>query len=188
MSDEDDDDSFPKDELNQIVVLPSNSPTNNRRSSKNQTLRATQEDLEYYEATLAEREQFLNADQVVRNSKGQDTLALLAAVKQQMAREAAALAYLRDQKDRIGADSSAVSAKRIEALKKISDIELEMRKIGVDQIDVHSEKMQRIFQLWIDTIREVSEQTLRPEDADLFFNRLTTAMAGWMEKAQELVR
>jgi len=148
----------------------------------------TAEDLEQYEATVEERELFIANDPVVRSAAGRDPVTLLGTLKAEVAREAAALVYQRIENEKMGKDISQVSGRRIDALKKIADIEMEMRKIGFDQLDVHSEKFQRVFKLWIETIRSVAEHTLNPEQLDLFFNRLSTEMEGWEEKAEDLVR
>lgn len=150
--------------------------------------RPTAEDLEHYAATADERAAFIDNDPVVKTARGRDPLVLLATLKAEVAREAAALVYQRIENEKMGKDISQVSSRRIDALKKIADIELEMRKIGFDQIDVHSEKLQRIFKLWIETIRQVAEQTLSPEQLDLFFNRLSTELDGWEDKAADVIR
>lgn len=148
----------------------------------------TAEDREQYEATREEREHALANDPVVRSAAGRDPLALLSTLKAEVAREAAALAYQRVLNEQMGRDISQVSARRIDALKKIADIEMEMRKIGFDMVDVHGEKMQRIFKLFVEIVGEVAAATLNPEQLDLFINRLTTSMEGWEDKAEELVR
>lgn len=148
----------------------------------------TAEDLERYNNTSGERDEFIANDPVVRGSATRDPLLFLNTLKQEVAREAASMAYQRQLNEKMGRDISQVSKARIDALKKIADIEMEMRKIGFDQIDVYGEKFQKIFKLWITTIRDVASVTLTAEQLDLFFNRLTTEMDGWEDKAAELVR
>lgn len=148
----------------------------------------TKEDLEYYAETLGERQQFVADDLVVRSAEKHDPLALLSTLKSEVAREAAALGYHRMLLEQMGKDITSVSGRRIDALKKIADIEMEMRKIGFEQINVYGEKFQKIFKLWIEAIRKVAEQTLSPEQLDLFFNRLSTEMDGWEDQAADLVR
>jgi len=148
----------------------------------------TKEDLEYYASTLEERRQFVADDPVVRVAAGKDPIVLLATLKGEVAREAAALGYQRLLNEQMGKDITAISSRRIDALKKMADIEMEMRKIGFEQVDVRGEKFQKIFKLWIETIKVVAEQVLNSEQLDLFFNRLTTEMDNWEEKAEELVR
>ena len=88
----------------------------------------------------------------------------------------------------MGKDITTVSGRRIDALKKIADMEMEMRKVGFDQLDVYSEKFQKILKLWIGMIEAVAQDILEPEQLDLFFNRLSSEMEGWEEKAADLVR
>src|SRR4030042_6543578 len=148
----------------------------------------TKEDLEYYEKTYEESCKFIDEDPVVCGAKGRDTLAFLATLKAEVAREAAALVYQRVVLEKMGKDITQISGRRIDALKKIADIEMEMLKIGFDHIDVRSEKFQKVFKMWIETIQSVAEQVLSPEELDLFFNRLSTEMEGWEDKAEDLVR
>lgn len=176
----------------QVLFVPPKNPTGGKalgtRPRSMVRNRPSQEDLEYYEALQEEREQFVAGDPVVQNAAGRDPLQLLSALKKEVARETASLAYQRIINERMGRDSSSISGRRIDALKKIADIELEMHKIGFDQIDLHGEKLQRVFQLWIEIVKDAAVATLGAEQLDLFFNRLTTAMDGWEERAADLVR
>lgn len=150
--------------------------------------RPTEEELELHEQHAQELQQIIAEDPVVQNSAGKDSLALLSTLKSEVAKEAAALAHQRLILQRQNKDITSVSSRRIDALKKIADIEMEMRKIGFDQIDVHSEKFQRIFALWIGMIKDAAVETLDEKAADLFFNKLTNVMEGWEEQAEELVQ
>jgi hypothetical protein len=150
--------------------------------------RLSQDEQDELERREEERAQFIANDPVVQNANRKDPLSLLNALKMEVAREVAYLSYQRTLNDRLGKDSTPLVSRRIEAMKKIADIELEMRKIGVDHIDVHSEKFQKIFKFWIEMIQATAVATLGPEQSDLFFNRLTSEMEGWEEKAEELVR
>jgi len=176
-----------------LFVPPKNQPQSGGKALGNRPRgmvrnRPSQEDLEYYESLSEERERFVSSDPVVQNSSGKDPLSLLSALKKEVARETASLAYQRVINERMGRDTSSLSGRRIDALKKIADIELEMHKIGFDQLDVYSEKLQRVFQLWTEIVKDAAVATLGPEQLDLFFNRLTTAMDGWEERAADLVR
>lgn len=176
-----------------LFVPPKNQPQSGGKALGNRPQRIgrsrpSQDDLEYYEALAEEREQFVSGDPVVQNASGKDPLQLLSALKREVARETASLAYQRVVNERMGRDTSALSGRRIDALKKIADIELEMHKIGFDQLDLYSEKLQRVFQLWTEIVKDAAVATLGPEQLDLFFNRLTTAMDGWEERAADLIR
>jgi hypothetical protein len=181
---------------NQVLFLSSKSKAaaggkaagSRTRPSGSRFNKPTKEDLAYYEETAEERKKFIEEDAVVKSAEGKDPLALLSTLKTQVAREAAALVYQRVQHEMMGRDITQIAGRRIDALKKIADIEMEMRKIGFDQINVYSEKFQKIFKLWIEIIQYVAQETLAPEQLDLFFNRLQSEMDGWEEKAENLVR
>lgn len=180
---------------NQVVFLPSNvtaasggralapraRPTPTRQVS-------AQEEHDRALAMEEERRQFVASDPVVKTAAGKDSLAVLAALKMEVARESAVLAFARTVLERQGRDGSAISSRRIDALKKIADIEFEMRKVGVDQLDVTSEKFQRVLKFFLELVSSSAVATLNPQEADLFFNKLTTEMEGWVDKVAELVK
>ena len=149
----------------------------------------TTSDLEYHAAMVEEKAKFIDNDPVVNASqKHTDPLSMLAYIRTEVAKESSALHFQRLENEKHGKDTSQISTRRIDALKKIADIELELKKLGADVIDVHSEKFQLIFSIWIQIIREIAEDTMSAEQLDLFFNRLTTKMEGWEERAEEVLR
>lgn len=147
-----------------------------------------QEEAERIHALEEERRQFVASDPVVKTAAGKDSLAVLGALKMEVARETAVLAFARTLLERQGRDGSAISSRRIDALKKIADIELEMKKIGVDKLDVTSEKFQRVIKFFLELVSAAAVATLNQEQADLFFNRLTSEMEGWVDKVADLVK
>ena len=185
--------SFPKP--NQVVNIGDKSAAAGGRAGARRTKppgsRLNQQFTDTEQAAFdqedSERQQVVASDLVVQTSKAKDSLALLSAIKAEIALEAANLAYQRIKSERDGKDITMISARRIEALKKMSDIEMEMRKIGFEQIDVRGEKFQRIFMLFVEMVREAAEESLSSETLDIFFNKLTTKMDGWEEKAEEVI-
>jgi len=149
----------------------------------------TVKDLEYHAATVEEKAAFVENDPVVQATRTHtDPLSMLGYIKTEVAKESAALHFQRLENEKYGKDTAQISTRRIDALKKIADIELELKKLGADVINVRSEKFQMIFKIWIDTIREIAQQTMPPEQIDLFFNQLSTAMEGWEEKVEDALR
>jgi hypothetical protein len=149
----------------------------------------TTSDLEYHALMSEEKAKFIDVDPVVEAARThKDPMAMLAIIKAEVAKESAALHFQRIENEKYGKDTSQVSSRRIDALGKIANIELEMKKLGADTVDVHGESFQRVFQLWIDKIREIVEQTLPPEQVDLFFNRLSTALEGWEDQVSSTLR
>jgi len=146
-------------------------------------------DLEYHAQMSTAKAKFVDQDPVVLAARShQDASEVLRLVKSEIAREAAALHFQRIENEKLGKDTSQQSSRRIDALTKVANIELEIKKLGADVIDLHGEKFQRIFHLWIEMLREVAGETMRPEQIDLFFNRLSSMMEGWEDKASDLIR
>jgi hypothetical protein len=147
-------------------------------------------DLEYHAKMSVERQKFIDTDPLVELIAGNpnDTLALLHRVKLDVAREAACLQFQRIEAEKYGKDSSGISIKRVKALEEIAKIELKLRQVDQDSINLHSEKMQKIFTMWIAVMREVALEVLPPELLDMFFNRFATEMQDWEEKAQNNLR
>jgi hypothetical protein len=147
-------------------------------------------DLEYHAKMSMERQKFVDTDPLVGliESNPNDTLALLQRVKLDVAREAAALQFQRIESEKYGKDTSAISIKRVKVLEEIAKIELKLRQVDQDSINLHSEKMQKIFTMWVEVMREVALEVLPPELLDMFFNRFATEMQDWEEKAQNNLR
>lgn len=147
-------------------------------------------DLEYHARMAVERQKFIDTDPLVGliESNPNDTLALLQRVKLDVAREAAALQFQRIESEKYGKDTSAISIKRVKALEEIAKIELKLRQVDQDSINLHSEKMQKIFTMWVEVMREVAIEILPSELLDMFFNRFATEMQDWEEKAQNNLR
>jgi hypothetical protein len=149
----------------------------------------TTSDLEYH-ATMAEQKaKFVDSDSVVQATvKRAEPMAMLSVIKTEVAKESAALHFQRIENEKFGKDTAQISTRRIDALKKIADIELEIKKLGGDVIDVRSEQMQRIFKYFVDTVQAILAENLSTEQLDLVFNRLSTEFEGWQEKLEEILR
>lgn len=146
-------------------------------------------DLEYHAQMSAEKAQFIDQDPVVLAARGRaDVAEVLRHIKEQIACEQAAIHFQRIENEKYGKDTAQMSTRRIDALTKIAHIELEIKKMGGDLIDLRGERFQRVFALWISIIKDVASETMPPELIDLFFNRLSTAMEGWEDRATDNIR
>ena len=143
----------------------------------------------YYAAMSQAKASFVDADGLVSASTVRtDSVEMLRMVKSEIAREAAALHFQRLEAEKAGKDTSQLSVRRIDALVKIANMELEIRRLGADIIDLRSEKFQKVFRLWIEMLRQAAAETMNPAQIDLFFNRMSTMLEGWEDKAANLVR
>jgi len=154
------------------------------------TRKPNQSDLEYHHMLSEQKVEFVENDPVVKGIMSRsDAVDTLRVIKQEVAKEAASLHFQRLENEKYGKDSSQVSTRRIDALTKIANIELEIKKMGADVINLKSEKFQKVFGLIIGQFREMCvEIQMPPEQIDLLFNRLSTAMEGWEDRAADLVR
>ncbi len=146
-------------------------------------------DLEYHAQMSEEKKRFIELDPVVGVTKNRkEPIEVLRMISMEIAKEQAALNFQRIEHEKLGKDTAQVSSRRVEALAKIAGIELDMKKLGTDNIDFSSEKFQKVFSLWVETLREVAEEVLQAKEIDLFFNRFSTKMEGWEERAANLTR
>lgn len=147
-------------------------------------------DEEYHARMIRERETFIGMDPVVQGLDEKiDSLVLLRRIERAIGVETAALAFQRLETEKLGRDTSHVSARRIDALVKIANIELDIRKLGADTIDLKGEKFQKIFQFLINAFRNgCVEIGMAPEQIDILFNHLSTSLEGWEEKVTDLIR
>lgn len=144
-------------------------------------------DLAYHAEVAERRAKFIDIDAVVKAATSrQDAAEMLQRIKEETAREAASLHFNRVEAEKYGKDTTQISRNRIAALREIAALELEIKKMGVTVIDLKGERFQKIFALFMETIKEAAMETMTPEAADLFFNRLEASMDGWEEKAQVL--
>jgi hypothetical protein len=149
----------------------------------------TANDLQYHAQIAEARQKFIEEDPVVKTlSNKPDSPALLTSLRMEIAKEAASLHFQRIEAEKYGKDTAQTSTRRIDALTRIAHIELEIKKLAPDTIDVRSEKFQKIFNMFLEFMKEAATETLAPEAIDLFFNRFSTMMEGWEEKAESIIR
>ena len=149
----------------------------------------TTSDLEYHAEMVKAREKFIASDPLFQKIEGKgDALDVLYMIKKEVAAEAASLHFERIEAGKRGKETGQVSTRRIEALKKIADIELKIKEIDSESINLSSERMQKLFTIWVETMREVAQETLPEEVMSLFFNRFASMMEGWEERATNALR
>ena len=141
--------------------------------------------------TMAERDAHVSQDELVQSlsTSKQDSISALRGIQLRIAQEAAVLEFDRQHLAKQGKDTQMLSSRRVSALKEVAELEAKIRLLkdeGV--IDLHDEKVQKLFQFWITTIQEVAAEVLPQEQSDVFLNALITAMESWEERASALVR
>ena len=150
----------------------------------------TTSDLQYHALMSEEKARFIDGDAVVQatTKNALDSVQRLKLIQAEVAKEAAAIQFQRIESEKFGKDTSQTSTRRIDALAKIANIELEIKKLGTDAIDVRGDKFQKVFAFWIEVMREAASDTLTPEQIDLFFNRFSTKIEGWEDRVADALR
>jgi hypothetical protein len=149
----------------------------------------TTSDLEYHAEMVRERQKFIASDPLVQKIEAKGApLEILYLIKKEVASEAASLNFERLEVAKRGKETGQVSTRRIEALKKIADIELKIKELDSASVNLSSERMQKLFTLWVETMREVAQETLPQEVMNLFFNRFASVMEGWEDRATNALR
>lgn len=147
----------------------------------------TTDDLLYHAEMIRQKGEFVAQDPLVRSTKTrQEPIETLQVLKAELAEEAAALLFTRIEEEKYGRDTSQISTRRISALREVANIELEIKKLGITEIDLKGERFQKIFAHLLNCVKEAAEEVLSAEQADLLFNRMETKLEGWEEQAQAL--
>lgn len=162
-----------------------------RRRGRPQKLEAKPglSDLAYYQALSEEKLKSISADEVVRAVESRvDALEVLRRVKVAIAKEAASLEFQRKEGEKRGRDGSQTSSRRIDALVKVANLELEMARLSASVLDLRSEPVQRLFEMFVEEIRDAALEVLDPKSFDLLFNKLEARLTGWEDKAEARLR
>lgn len=151
----------------------------------------TVSDLQYHAIMAQKRQDFIKSDPLVKvlEDGKADVLDVLTVIKKEIAVETASLTFERLENEKRGRDTGQLSTRRIEALKKVAEIELKIKEIDGESVNLSSERMQKVFALWVEVMRESATEIDMPEELlNLFFNRFATKMEGWEERAANGMR
>jgi len=173
------------------AVLPINTPVKRGKTGRPKKSQSEVE-AEYNQAVIEQQVAFVERDDIVRAiARGEDAPKTLHLLKERIARSAAALEFIRLEQQKRGQyhrEVPQIVSRQIAALKEIANIELEIRKLGTDALDLSNPRLRLVFKLLIDTFRDVAKDVLTPEQFDLVWNKLETELDGWEEKADSLIR
>lgn len=147
------------------------------------------EDLQYHQETIERQVGFVDTDAVVTATVDRkDSAEVLHLLKTRIARAAASLEFQRVEMMKYGKDTGQVTSRQIAALKEIATIELKIRELGAQMIDLRSEPVQKVFGLFISKLQEAAKGILPEAQFDLLFNKLETELDGWEDEAESLLR
>lgn len=152
---------------------------------------ATAKALADYHEDLARRQAaYVESDPLVQATQSpKDSAEMLRLIRQNLARVQATLDFRRIEDEKFGGkESREFLGKQSQALREIAAIELKIKEMGVQNLDLYGEQMQKVFTLLIGRIQTVASEVLPKATFDLFFNRLGTALQGWEEEADSVIR
>lgn len=151
--------------------------------------RPGRDDLEYHAQILAERAQVLEADDIVRAAaRGSEPREVLRLVVEALAADAALLAHARDEIAKRGRDVAQITSRRAALLDRVASLTVEIERHSERVLDVKSEAMFVVYKLWVDDLKVVAREVLRPEQFEVFFSRLEVRFADFEERAEALLR
>lgn len=151
--------------------------------------RGTTQEQETKKAAAALRASIISEDPLVKLMTGKpDPTATLRAIRSEIAYEVANQKYERQQAEVNGASTFQQSSRRVDALLKLASIEADLAKHGAKTLDMYSPEMAKVLELFVTALRDAAAEVLTPEQVDLLFNRLETALTGWEERAESALR
>lgn len=160
-----------------------------RGRPKKLSVKPTVEDLEYHAEMQRQQALFVEADPLVKATMARaDSPKMLQALKERLARMTATLEWMRIENAKTGKIDAQIVSRQVASVREIAAIELKIRELGVQVIDLRSEPIQKVFSLFISKIQEVAKDVLPEQQFNILFNRLETELDGWEEEAEDLIR
>ena len=150
----------------------------------------TVDDLAYHAEMARRQVEFVESDTIVQGAQARkDSADMLNILRERLARVHATLDFRRiEDEKRGGREAPQILSRQMAVLRELAQIELKIEERGVQTVDLRSEKMQKVFALFVKKIQDTAEATLPKPQFDLFFNRLETALDGWEDEADSLIR
>jgi hypothetical protein len=151
-----------------------------RRRGRPRQIVAVAPDQEQYQAQVTEMlEQWIATDEVVTaTTRGEGPAGVVSKILGAVAMETAALGYERHRAALEGRDVSELSARRVRALGRLSDLVLLLLQLdGGGQLDLDGKVMAQVEGLWMSLVQETANETLG--DPEAFVAQVREAMVGW---------
>ena len=146
-------------------------------------------DLEYHAEMQRQQALFVEADPIVKSTvKREGSPEMLQALKERLARMTATLEWMRIENAKTGKADAQIVSRQVAAVREIAAIELKIRELGAQVIDLRSEPIQKVFGLFISKIKEVAREVMSEQQFDVLFNKLETELDGWEDEAESLIR
>lgn len=173
--------------MHQVPGIPAH---RGRGRPKKIETKPTPDALAYHAEMTRQQIEYVDNDAIVQaTNMRKDSAEMLHLVRARLARVQASLEFRRlEDEKRGGREAAQILSRQTAVLREIAQIELKIKEMGVQMLDLHGEPMQKVFAMFVERIQRVASEVLPKAQFDLFFNRLETALEGWEEEAESLIR
>jgi hypothetical protein len=137
---------------------------------------------DYHEAVETLREEWIDADAVVRSQRDpqSEPIGRIGAIEQALGQEAAGLLWDRIQLQRRGTDASGISRRRIDAFAKLASVIVARAKVGLlEDLGPQDLRIRKVAGVFLDEVGIIAKETLPPKQAGDFMRRLGEVVARW---------
>lgn len=136
-----------------------------------------------------DRNTFIQQDVLVQSTeKGSSPIQVLRLLRAAVAEEQASLLFQRRKLDAMGKDSTNISIKRIEALAKMANIEIDLQKIKAQALNPDDPRLGLVVQLFVNKVKTAALDSLHPEQIDVFFNKFSAETKSWSDEVGDLFK
>lgn len=177
-----------------VITLPIQDATGDvarRRPGRPRAVekKPTLDDLAYHQEIAEQRLRFLEEDSVVQSVKKKiHAPQTIHEIRINLAKEAADLEWQKLELGKRGRDVSQVISRRADILLRLASLELEAMRADASTLDPWSEPMQKVFQLWVETLKKVISDVLSEAQANAFYTMLESRLESWEKQVEELLR
>jgi hypothetical protein len=143
------------------------------------------------EVALAKENHHVLSDLVVLTKHNPESDAVFNSLMVGLSTEITSLEFERKEAERKGEDTSNISAKRVRAIKTMTDAWLKKReKVDGGSIDMEGAAFKALFSLTLETVRvAMNDSGMRAEHIETVFAKLSKRLAdGWAEDAKARMR
>ncbi len=148
---------------------------------------------EQYGQELASlREEYVESDEIVRfaDQGKSDAIGMIKLIRKRMARAASQLEFAVSELQKYGRmlESTQVLARHMNALRDLASIELELTKKSDQYLDLRSDKVVKLQQMFLELVKKTADDTLEPKVLDMFLTKLESNFEGWEDEAEARLR
>jgi hypothetical protein len=142
------------------------------------------DEADYHRRVGEQLEEFVRTDPVTSASVTSDrsSTSTIDATLKAIAEEAAALLWIREHLPVGSREAERASSRRTDALGRLSTLVVEMHRHQPDELNVRTDKFQKVVELFLVNLTQAAEETLGQAEAERFLGLYRARLAGWEDK------